>query len=112
MLKEMEYKGPRSSLIEDFNGIVRQLREDNAKLANPWGFPTTTGFFRVLGRSGTAYGLGFYCQKCGLEIRHGAEKPSGVKHCRKVDRVPTNWLKRILFFAFLRTWTPKPNWAR
>jgi hypothetical protein len=108
LLETIKYNGPRTPLEAEFNDIVRKFRADNAKLSNPWGMPS--GFFRVTGRSGAQYGLGFRCVRCGLEQKRGAENPKGVKHCGRVDKVPTNWLKRMWFFLWLKTWVPTPRY--
>jgi hypothetical protein len=50
--------------------------------------PDDPNFSRVLDRAGRPIGLGFFCRKCSLEIRHSAT--SRVFHCGREETAPEN----------------------
>ena len=73
---------------ESFSMLMTEA--ELAHESNPLGLPE--GFFKVISAVGKKeIGFGFYCPKCKLHVpmvgKHGT-----VKHCGKVDVLPTGWL--------------------
>ena len=46
-------------------------------------------FYHVRLRSGASGGFGFQCSRCGLQFPHSLQPGMEIRHCARVDVVPT-----------------------
>ena len=79
--------------------------EFNKTQDNPLNLPA--GFFEVQTAGGDKLGFGYYCPKCKLHVTHNAK---AVKHCDKVEEIPTSFFARRKFFWNLKTVKIQRRW--
>jgi hypothetical protein len=95
-----------NSIDQEYAAIEANARLFNKTQTNPFNLPE--GFHKVIAASGRDMGLGHYCVRCKLHTKAGAE--NGVKHCGRIDTVPTGFFSRAAFYFKLKTYTLPRVW--
>jgi hypothetical protein len=106
MFTKIQYIEDEPSLEMQMDKIGAEIKTFNKTQNNVFNVPE--GFHRVRNAAGKELGLGHFCIRCKLHTTVGAQ--SGVKHCGRVDTVPTNFVKRALFFVKLKTYELPRVW--
>jgi hypothetical protein len=91
----------RPTLEEQFPKMFNDesVASFNKRQDNPFNLPE--GFYRVIGRSGGSLGLGHYCPACKLHTPL-ADATVGVRHCRRVDKLPEGFIAQRIFWFRLK----------
>jgi hypothetical protein len=106
MLTKIQYIEDEPSLEMQMDKIGAEIKAFNQTQNNVLNVPV--GFHRVRNAAGKELGLGHFCLNCKLHTKVGAQ--NGVKHCGRVDTVPTNFFKRAISFAKLKTYELPRVW--
>lgn len=76
-----------NSVDQEYSCVEAHIHQFNKTQTNPFNVPE--GFHKVIAASGRDMGLGHYCVRCRLQTKAGAE--TGVKHCGRIDTIPTGF---------------------